>query len=76
MNIHIERCFSADTPGTQGAGTVGTMNSTGSQQGDDSTDAVDDGNETGTGNDWKEGDDWDNFGDEEVSDNISKTGES
>lgn len=76
MNRHIERYFSADSPGTQGAGTAGTTTLTDSQQDDDSADAVDDWNEAGQGADWKEGDDWDNFGDEEVSDNISETGKS
>lgn len=68
--------FPDDARGTHGAGTGGAANLTGTKQGDDYPDAIDDGNETGTGDDWKEGSDWDNFGDEEVSDNISKTDES
>lgn len=70
MNRHSKLYFPDDARGTGSA-----ANLTGTER-DDSLDAVDDGNETGQGDNWKEGDDWDNFGDEEVSDNISETGNS
>ena len=76
MNTGIERYSSAHTPDTQGAGTVGATSLTTGQPGDETTDAADDENEASQSNNWKEGDDWDNFGDEEVSDNISETGNS
>ncbi|AKD54788.1 hypothetical protein [Spirosoma radiotolerans] len=74
MNRYSKLYFPDDAHGIHGAGTGSAINATGTKQVNNDPDAVDDGNETGNGDDWKEGDDWDNFGDEEVSDNISETG--
>jgi hypothetical protein len=75
MKRYSKFYFPDDAHGIHGTGTGSATNLTDTKQ-DDSPDAVDDGNETGKGDNWKEGDDWDNFGDEEVSDNISETGNS